>query len=195
MINRCENMDEVVAAFTENPARYQTYLIRGVRGSGKTVLMTAIAKKLCEETDWICVDLNSTQNLIDDFAYRLADECKNAGNILERGFDLNLGGFGIGIGSKEYTDSVSMCEQILTELGKKGKKVIITIDEVNNDLSMKRFVSQFQIWLRKDFPIYLIMTGLYENIYAIQNDPQLTFLLRSPKISLEEHFEEAYNAI
>lgn len=29
------------------------------------------------------------------------------------------------------------------------------------------------------------MTGLYENIYAIQNDPSLTFLLRSPKITLE----------
>ena len=29
------------------------------------------------------------------------------------------------------------------------------------------------------------MTGLYENIYAIQNDPALTFLLRTPKINLE----------
>ena len=29
------------------------------------------------------------------------------------------------------------------------------------------------------------MTGLYENIYAIQNDPALTFLLRTPKIKLE----------
>jgi len=32
---------------------------------------------------------------------------------------------------------------------------------------------------------YLLMTGLYENINAIQNNPKLTFLLRSPKISLE----------
>ena len=29
------------------------------------------------------------------------------------------------------------------------------------------------------------MTGLYENIYAIQNDPALTFLLRTPKINME----------
>lgn len=28
------------------------------------------------------------------------------------------------------------------------------------------------------------MTGLYENIYEIQNDPVLTFLLRAPKIIL-----------
>ena len=44
---------------------------------------------------------------------------------------------------------------------------------------------QFQIFLRQDHPVFLMMTGLYENIYAVQNDPALTFLLRTPKIALE----------
>ena len=50
---------------------------------------------------------------------------------------------------------------------------------------MRIFASQFQIFLRKEYPVYLIMTGLYENIYAIQNDSQLTFLLRTPRIMME----------
>ena len=50
---------------------------------------------------------------------------------------------------------------------------------------MREFASQFQIWLRQDYPVFLLMTGLYENIYAVQNDPALTFLLRSPKVRLE----------
>ena len=33
----------------------------------------------------------------------------------------------------------------------------------------------------KEYPVFLIMTGLYQTIYAMQNDPALTFLLRSPK--------------
>ncbi len=49
---------------------------------------------------------------------------------------------------------------------------------------MKQFASQFQIWIRRDYPIFLLMTGLYESIDAIQNSPQLTFLLRLPKISM-----------
>lgn len=183
-ISRRENMDEVINAFTGDPARCQTYLIRGVRGSGKTVLMTAISQKIGLESDWVCVDLNPTQNLIDDFAYRLADACRNAGDILDRGFDISVAGFGVGIGSQPDRDSVSRVENILHELVKKGKKVLITIDEVNNDNSMKQFASQFQIWIRKDFPLFLLMTGLFENIDAIQNNPQLTFLLRSPKITV-----------
>ena len=47
---------------------------------------------------------------------------------------------------------------------------------------MRIFASQFQIFVRLDYPIFLIMTGLHENIDKIQNDPSLTFLYRSPKI-------------
>lgn len=183
-IVRHENVDEIRNAFEDVPARCQTYLIRGVRGSGKTVLMTTIAKEMCESSDWIGVDLNSSKNLIDDFAYRLLDTCRKIPNIFDRGFDLSIAGFGIGIGGNEDRDSVSKCESVLEILAQKGKRVLITIDEVNNNTSMKQFASQFQIWIRKDYPIYLIMTGLYENINAIQNNPQLTFLFRSPKITI-----------
>ncbi len=183
-IIRHENIDEIKSAFMDTPPKCQSYLIRGVRGSGKTVLMTSIAKELCEKPDWITVDLNSTQNLIDDLAYRLSDACRNIENLFERGFDLSVAGFGVGVGSNDR-DSVSKCESIFSALQKRNKKILITIDEVSNDTSMKQFASQFQIWIRKDYPIYLIMTGLYDNINAIQNNPQLTFLLRSPKISLE----------
>ncbi len=183
-IIRNENIDQVLNAFMESPARYQTYLIRGVRGSGKTVLMTAISQKIEQDDDWICVDLNPTQNLIDDFAYRLSDACRNIGDLFERGVDISVAGFGIGVGGATERDSVSKAETILRELKKKGKKILITIDEVENNQVMKQFASQFQIWIRKDFPLFLLMTGLFENIDAIQNSAQLTFLLRSPKITV-----------
>lgn len=183
-IIRRADIEEIENTFLEDPSRSQSYLIRGVRGSGKTVLMTAIAKEISEKPDWVCVDLNSSQNLIDDLSYRLIDACENATGILDRGMDISVAGFGIGFGSKSDRDSVSRCEEILNMLKKRKKKLLITIDEVCNNQSMKQFASQFQIWIRKDYQIFLLMTGLYENINAIQNDPQLTFLLRSPKINL-----------
>ena len=183
-IIRRADIEEIENTFLENPSRSQSYLIRGVRGSGKTVLMTAIAKEISEKPDWVCVDLNSSQNLIDDLSYRLIDACENATGILDRGMDISVAGFGIGFGSKSDRDSVSRCEEILNMLKKRKKKLLITIDEVYNNQSMKQLASQFQIWIRKDYQIFLLMTGLYENINAIQNDPQLTFLLRSPKITL-----------
>ena len=48
-----------------------------------------------------------------------------------------------------------------------------------------QLLSSFQIFLREEYPIYLLMTGLYENIYDLQNEKSLTFLYRAPKIILE----------
>lgn len=184
-IIRRANIEEIENTFLEEPARSQSYLIKGVRGSGKTVLMTAISKEISDLDDWVCVDLNSTQNLLENLSYRLMDECERATGIFDRGVDISVAGFGIGLGGKTDRDSVSRCEETLNLLKKKNKKLLITIDEVCNNQSMKELASQFQIWLRKDYQIFLLMTGLHENIDAIQNDPQLTFLLRSPKITLE----------
>ena len=184
-IIRRNHIEEVKNAFLEEPSRCQSYLIKGVRGSGKTVLMTALAREIADIPEWITVDLNSSQNLLEDLSYRLLDACESSKDIIDRGIDISIAGFGVGIGAGNDRDCVSRCESILNYLQKNNKKLLITIDEVYNGQNMKQFASQFQIWLRKDYPIYLLMTGLYENINAIQNDPQLTFLLRSPKITLE----------
>ena len=157
-ISRYEYSDEIVNTFSaENPVSH-AYLIEGIRGSGKTVLMTTIEKELQKEKNWIVVDLNSTQDLLSDFALKLVDSCK---------------------------ESVSVIYELLENLKKKNKKILITIDEVMNGENMRHFASEFQIMLRKDLPVFLLMTGLYENIHSIQNDPALTFLLRTPKIKMD----------
>ena len=184
-ISRYENTETIISTFeAENPIS-QTYLIEGIRGSGKTVLMTTITKILEESKEWIVIDLNSTQNLIEDFAMRLSDACAQLGEISPE-ISLSVGAVGLNVsGNSPLKDNISVIERILSSLKKKKKKVVITIDEVLHDSNMRHFASEFQIFIRKDYPLFLIMTGLYENIYAIQNDPALTFLLRAPKIKLE----------
>lgn len=185
-ISRYENTDTILSTFEADNPISQAYLIEGVRGSGKTVLMTSIANQLSKNKDWIVVDLNSTQDLINDFAMRLLDSCKKFPDFFKQGFNISVAGFGIGInGTDSPQDNVSIIENVLGYLKKHNKKVLITIDEVLHNDNMRHFASQFQIFIRKDYPIFLLMTGLYENIYAIQNDPALTFLLRTPKICME----------
>ncbi len=185
-ISRYENTDTIISTFESDNPISQAYLIEGVRGSGKTVLMTAIANAFAEKEDWIVVDLNSTQELVDEFAIRLNDKCAKTPDPIKSGFNVSVAGFGVGLNaSGQMQDSVSVLDKLLSSIKKKGKKVLITIDEAMPSENMRHFASQFQIFIRKDYPIYLIMTGLYENIYAIQNDPALTFLLRTPKIKME----------
>lgn len=67
--------------------------------------------------------------------------------------------------------------------------------------NIKLFTSTFQILIRYDFPIYLVMTGLPQNIDPLQNEETLTFLYRAPKIVLNKlnlldiaiSYEEALN--
>ena len=185
-ISRPANAEAVTSTFLADNPVSQAYLIEGIRGSGKTVLMTAVSAQLSADKEWIRVDLNSTQDLLSDFAVKLISECKKKPSLLDRGFNLSVAGFGVGIGSAGMNaEARTTLTEILKTLKKKKKKVLITIDEVQHDQNMRAFASEFQIFLRNDYPVYLIMTGLFEQIYAIQNDPALTFLLRTPKISLE----------
>ena len=183
LINRYEDTDSIVSSFMADNAVSQTYMIEGLRGSGKTVLMTTVAKTLEKEKKWVVINLNPTMDLLSNFAIRLNASCNSKNELLDKGFNISAGGFGIGInGATSSNDYVGMIDENFKAIIKKKKRVLITIDEVSLNDNMKVFASQFQIFVRQDYPIFLIMTGLSENINKIQNDPALTFLLRSPKI-------------
>ena len=66
-----------------------------------------------------------------------------------------------------------------------NKRVLITIDEVSSNKNVKVFVSQFQIFMREKLNVFLIMTGLYENIKSLKDEKTLTFLYRAPTIDLK----------
>lgn len=194
-ISRYESMNDITSTFEADHPISQTFLISGIRGSGKTVLMTSVANQFRQSGSWVIADLNATRPLLPELSMRLADACKQMPNILEKGFEVSIAGFGIGYGGgAEERDSVSRIESVLEHLKKKKQKVLITIDEVVADDNMRVFASQFQIFIRKDYPVFLLMTGLYENIYAIQNDPVLTFLLRAPKVRLGPLGKAGWNA-
>jgi len=184
-ISRAAQMSEVLEYFDTEPALQQIYMITGIRGSGKTVFMTEAAKELGQDDDWIVVELNPAGNLLEDLAGSLASE-----NSLARMFQsakINLSFFGIGL---EVTGSVPISNiqvaltKMLESIKKQKKKVLICVDEVNVTGPMKEFAGAFQIFVRQDLPVFLLMTGLYENINNLQNENNLTFLYRAPKIVL-----------
>jgi hypothetical protein len=184
-IERGRQSSEIIDNFsTENPA-CQVCMITGVRGSGKTVMLTDIAKYFRKLEDWIVIDLSPERNLLNSFAAELS----NRAELLEifRDAKINLSFLGLGLeidGVPPITDISVAVTKMLERIAKKGKKVLITIDEVTCNQTMKEFASMFQIFIRRDFPVFLLMTGLYENIYELQNEKTLTFLYRAPKVEL-----------
>lgn len=177
---------EILEAFTAEPINQQMYLITGVRGSGKTVMMTQISQQLSAREDWVVIELNSSSDLLLGMLSKLNSNRVCAGIIRKAKLDLSFFGFGVQIeGGSPITDVETAIMTILEKMKKQGKKLLVTIDEVINNESMHVFSSAFQIFMRHDLPVFLLATGLYENIDELQNEKNLTFLYRAPKIQMK----------
>lgn len=185
-IPRIQTMNELVNAFSSEPPTQHIAMITGVRGSGKTVFMTTACKRITEQGNWISVELSPEQDMIQSLVKKLANE-RTLSKIFQH-MQINLTFFGVGLkvdGSSPLTDPEIALERMLEGMKKHKKKLLIAIDEAVNNQNMRVFASVFQILLRKDLPIFLLMTGLFENIRALQDQKTLTFLYRAPRIALE----------
>lgn len=185
VIPRLLQKNEVMDNFMAKDPSQQVYMITGVRGVGKTVFLTDIAAELSEQDGWITVELNPEKDLLISLAAKLSSE--NSLAQIFKSARINLSFFGMGLevsGTAPITDVETALEKMLESLKRKNKRILIEIDEVTNTKTIREFAAAFQIFMRQDLPVFLLMTGLYENIYELQNEKSLTFLYRAPKIQL-----------
>ena len=185
IIERTVQAERIISEFTQDrPANYLN-LITGIRGSGKTVFLTQIANKLKERSDWIVVNLNPQRDMLNSLVAKL-----DSNSVLSKIFkdaELNLTAFGVGLGIKggdPIYDVEEALIRMLQSIKKHNKRLLITIDEATNSKEMKIFTSTYQILLREDLPVFLLMTGLYKNIDGLRNAEGMTFLERAPRTVL-----------
>ena len=185
-IDRPVQREEILSAFLSDTNGQMTFIITGVRGSGKTVLMTQIANRLRTEEDWIVVECNAETDLLKDLVSRLYSN-----PVCYPWFQkakINLSFLGLGVTYDQHPpvlDYGTAATKMIESIKNHGKRLLISIDEATNSPQLRTFAAEYQIWLRQGLPVYLLMTGLYENIYQLQNEKSLTFLYRAPKIHLK----------
>lgn len=185
IIPRVVQMNHVKEMFEADVINQQIYMITGLRGTGKTVLLSELYTYFHGRKNWVTIELNSERDLLQSLAAKLYEVKGIREEFVKARIDLSA--FGIGVSVKnafQYNDIESAICKMLDELKKKKKRLLITIDEATNTKNMRVFASAFQIFVRQDYPIFLLMTGLYENINELQNEKSLTFLYRAPKLRL-----------
>jgi hypothetical protein len=185
MIPRVVQQQEITDMFSAEIINQQVYIITGLRGTGKTVLLNDIAKYYRNEDRWEVIELNSERDLLQSLASKLYDIKGVKDAFIKAKIDVSA--LGIGVSAEDtfqYNDIESAIAKMLEVLKDKKKRLLITIDEVVNSKNMRIFASAFQIFVRQDYPIFLLMTGLLQNITNLQDEKSLTFLYRAPKIQL-----------
>ena len=175
----------------ENPnSPYRTSLIYGLRGSGKTAFLTDASTAVAAKKGWIVLNLAMSDSILPNLIVELY---RKANSPLQKLFSqikgVNISAFGVdfSIGSSQpsLTSYQTLFADMLDKLRSRGLDLFITIDEIDNTPAIKEFASLYQLMLRENYSLALMMTGLPHKISELQNDKILTFLLRSSRINLE----------
>ncbi len=184
-ISRNLLLDEIIDTLNSDIVEEQAFKLTGIRGTGKTVALTTIERTLQSDDRWIVIDLKSNSAITDDLVAHLYSEVPFLTKYVD--VHLNLSAFGIGLNISKKSPVACLdvaLEQLLSEIQRKGKRILIAIDEVRKTDALVDFIQEFQILIREDLPIYLIVAGLYEDIESVENTDGLTFFLRATKYEM-----------
>ncbi len=188
-VDRVNEKTQIIEDISDDfPSNHATIIV-GPRGSGKTVFMTSICNDLSKDDKWLIVDPGPKNNILENIASEIYESSKNKFHFLKGEFSFSFKGITFSLkGDKPVSTVNTLLKKMLDVLKKKNIKVLITIDEVDNSSDMKYFIQEFQSLLRQNYPIRLLMTGLYENVSKLQDDKSLTFLYRAKKVYLSPLF-------
>ena len=186
-IERRNDTDAIISNYVRPVPTYRGMFITGVRGSGKTVLLSDIRNRIGAMKDWIAVDINPETNLTHTLVSKLYRISKLRTLFIKAKLDFSVMGFGASIENAEavaYNDD-DVLEIMLETLKKKGIKLLVTIDEIMYSSDVAKFSHALSSYAGEDYYIYVLMTGLKENIDKIKNQPSLTFLYRAKVMEID----------
>lgn len=188
-IDRSEIAAKLIKELDNPNTPYKSTIIYGMRGVGKTTFLTQVGNELNKRKNWVVANLAMGLDL---FPYLVNELYSQSPAIIKKslskieGFSVSVLGLQVGANFKQNTpvDYQNIVKQLITTLSNKGIHVLITIDEVKPTKDLQNLVILFQLLKRQKISVYLMMTGLPEDISELQNGDINTFLLRSERVSL-----------
>ncbi len=73
VISREKQINDIVEAFSSDNPEFQVCMLTGVRGSGKTVMMTGIYSEIKKDKNWIATEISPEIDMINAWAAELSN--------------------------------------------------------------------------------------------------------------------------
>jgi nucleoside-triphosphatase THEP1 len=165
---------------------HRVTVISGIRGSGKTALLSGVREALPKKR-FAVADVTAGASLLQSILDQLQLESGGKKRSLS-GVDLGAFGFSMGVSTSRESEQHGFryyLTLLIGALSKEGRGTVFIIDELHNDESeMREFVTTYQHLVREGANVALLMAGLPQAVNSVLNDKVLTFLHRSHRIFL-----------
>lgn len=185
-IKRDEIKSKIVTDFNSDKPESNVYILTGVRGAGKTVMLNYLKQQFNSLDDWIVLSINPEMDILESIASKLYEKGSIKHFFIKPSFNISFQGIGFSIeGENPVKNIETLLEKMLSIVKRKHKKVLIAIDEISNSSNMRTFSHTFKNLINDEMPIYLLATGINENVYSLQNEKTLTFIYRAKKIEIK----------
>ncbi len=184
-ISRNSIIDTITEALDSDTPDEQAFKLTGIRGTGKTVTLTAIERYFRDRDDWVVIGLRPDTDIMTDLVSNLYSAVPAITEYVDASLNLSAFGIGLNLSKKSPISSIdSVLKTLMRKLKAIDKRLLVTIDEARKTPGMTAFIQEFQILIREDLPINLVIAGLYEDIESIENTDGLTFFLRATKFEM-----------
>ena len=116
-ISRIKQSEEIISAF-ENEIN-NVYIITGVRGTGKTVMLSHVAQHFDQLNDWVTIELISQSDMLDQLSSSLYDSSLAHRIIDGKTFGFSFQGLTFSVkGEKPVTNVMSFLDILLKKYQK-----------------------------------------------------------------------------
>ncbi len=186
--------DEIITSFCSTESSKYVYKITGLRGAGKSVEYSKVIQTLKKEKGWLVYTLSASGDAIPTLIAKLSEEKFIGSKKMTTSISstTSVGGNAVVVSGNEsvnvsrttaendhyYSDEAALSKMI-TEANKKNYKVLIGIDDISKTPQMVRLLSIIGAMLLEGAQLYLVVTGLSENIESFSSEKNLTFFKRA----------------
>ena len=191
-LGREEITRSIISSVDDINSPWRTTLITGVRGSGKTAILSDIRINLNRQ-DVVALYIVPNEAILDSILVQLYRQLPKtiSGAMPEfKSVSVNLG---VTVGLEKdkktpyFTETFSYrIMELIDAHMKQGKHIVFLVDEAQkHTVDMRVFVSTYQDLVMRDYSVGMVLAGLPSVVSEILNDDVLTFLRRAKQVELE----------
>jgi len=189
---RQEITRSILASLDDMNSPWRTTLITGVRGSGKTSLLSDVRAKL-DDKNVIALYIVPNEAILDSILVQLYRQLpKSVSSALPefKNISINLGvsvGFERDLKKPYFAETFSYhIMELMDACMKQGKHITFLVDEAQKHTEdMRIFISTYQDLVMREYSVSMVLAGLPQVVSDVLNDDILTFLRRAKQVELE----------